>query len=229
MFRGKDASSLGPLQSNSSSVDQHHSFLPSLATPHLPNRQLLAHDANAGLSGADEVAIETCSFSKYAGFTGVRLGWTVCPEKLTYSDGFPVIKDWTRVMSTCFNGASNIVQQGGLACLEVRLKLEFPLPSSSVCLRPCPVPFPLLPSGLHSYIVRFPLEELLMQCPTYALSAARGPRGYGQASGILHGERTDPHGMLHKARLQGLRGHQRPLRLGWFPWPEVLGCLCRDP
>uniref|UniRef100_A0A061S1T7 LL-diaminopimelate aminotransferase n=1 Tax=Tetraselmis sp. GSL018 TaxID=582737 RepID=A0A061S1T7_9CHLO len=69
------------------------------------------------IPGADEVAIETCSFSKYAGFTGVRLGWTVVPEKLTFADGHPVIKDWTRVMSTCFNGASNIVQQGGLACL----------------------------------------------------------------------------------------------------------------
>jgi len=70
------------------------------------------------IPGADEVAIETCSFSKYAGFTGVRLGWTVCPQKLTFEDGFPVINDWTRVMSTCFNGASNIVQMGGLACLQ---------------------------------------------------------------------------------------------------------------
>lgn len=70
------------------------------------------------IPGADEVALETCSFSKYAGFTGVRLGWTVVPEKLTFADGFPVIKDWNRVNSTCFNGASNIVQQGGLACLQ---------------------------------------------------------------------------------------------------------------
>lgn len=34
--------------------------------------------------------METCSFSKYAGFTGVRLGWTVVPEALKYSDGFQV-------------------------------------------------------------------------------------------------------------------------------------------
>jgi hypothetical protein len=32
------------------------------------------------IPGAEECAIETCSFSKYAGFTGVRLGWTVVPE-----------------------------------------------------------------------------------------------------------------------------------------------------
>lgn len=41
-------------------------------------------------AGAEEVAIETCSFSKYAGFTGVRLGWTVVPEQLRYADGFQV-------------------------------------------------------------------------------------------------------------------------------------------
>jgi len=70
------------------------------------------------IEGADEVAIETCSFSKYAGFTGVRLGWTVVPKKLRYADGSSVHADWNRVMTTCFNGASNIVQAGGLACLE---------------------------------------------------------------------------------------------------------------
>lgn len=37
-----------------------------------------------------QVAIETCSFSKYAGFTGVRLGWTVVPEALQFKDGTPV-------------------------------------------------------------------------------------------------------------------------------------------
>jgi aspartate/methionine/tyrosine aminotransferase len=35
-------------------------------------------------TGAEEVAIETCSFSKYAGFTGVRLGWTVVPKALKF-------------------------------------------------------------------------------------------------------------------------------------------------
>ena len=58
------------------------------------------------------------SFSKYAGFTGVRLGWTIVPSELTFSDGTPVRNDWNRVMTTGFNGASNIVQSGGLACLD---------------------------------------------------------------------------------------------------------------
>ena len=70
------------------------------------------------IPGADEVAIEVNSFSKYAGFTGVRLGWTVVPNKLKYQDGTPVRDDFNRVMTTCFNGASNIVQAGGLACLS---------------------------------------------------------------------------------------------------------------
>lgn len=64
-----------------------------------------------------QVAIETASFSKYAGFTGVRLGWTVIPKDLLFSDGFPVAKDFNRIVCTCFNGASNISQAGGLACL----------------------------------------------------------------------------------------------------------------
>jgi LL-diaminopimelate aminotransferase len=67
---------------------------------------------------SEQVAIETASFSKYAGFTGVRLGWTVVPKALKYSDGFPVHNDFNRVMTTCFNGASNIAQAGGLACVS---------------------------------------------------------------------------------------------------------------
>lgn len=65
-----------------------------------------------------QVAIETSSFSKYAGFTGVRLGWTVIPKELLFSDGFPVARDFNRIVCTCFNGASNISQAGGLACLS---------------------------------------------------------------------------------------------------------------
>uniref|UniRef100_A0A0E0CZB2 Aminotransferase class I/classII large domain-containing protein n=1 Tax=Oryza meridionalis TaxID=40149 RepID=A0A0E0CZB2_9ORYZ len=70
------------------------------------------------IPGAKEVAIETASFSKYAGFTGVRLGWTVVPKELLFSDGHPVAKDFNRIVCTCFNGASNISQAGGLGCLS---------------------------------------------------------------------------------------------------------------
>ncbi|PKU68815.1 aminotransferase ALD1 homolog [Dendrobium catenatum] len=70
------------------------------------------------IPGSKEVAIEVSSFSKSAGFTGVRLGWTVIPEELAYSNGSPILKDFDRIITTCFNGASNIVQAGGLACLS---------------------------------------------------------------------------------------------------------------
>ncbi|CAA7401044.1 unnamed protein product [Spirodela intermedia] len=68
--------------------------------------------------GAKEVAIEVSSFSKFAGFAGVRLGWTVIPEELTFSDGSSVGRDFDRIMCTCFNGASSIAQAGGMACLS---------------------------------------------------------------------------------------------------------------
>jgi LL-diaminopimelate aminotransferase len=58
------------------------------------------------------------SFSKPAGFTGVRLGWTVVPKDLKYSGGESVNADWARIAGTIFNGASNIAQAGGLAALD---------------------------------------------------------------------------------------------------------------
>jgi len=70
------------------------------------------------IEGAEECAIEVNSLSKYAGFTGVRLGWTIVPKALKFKDGTPVANDYNRVMCTAFNGASNIVQAGALAALE---------------------------------------------------------------------------------------------------------------
>lgn len=72
------------------------------------------------IEGAKKVAIEIGSFSKLAGFTGIRLGWTVIPEELKYDDGSSVKADWNRLTSTVFNGASNIAQAGGCAVLEER-------------------------------------------------------------------------------------------------------------
>ncbi len=70
------------------------------------------------IEGAKDCAIEINSFSKPIGFTGVRLGWSVVPKNLTYADGTPIINDWNRIMTTIFNGASNIAQAGGLAALD---------------------------------------------------------------------------------------------------------------
>ena len=70
------------------------------------------------VKGAKEVAIEVSSFSKSIGFTGVRLGWVIIPNQLKYDDGISVNRDWNRITTTIFNGASNIAQYGGLAALE---------------------------------------------------------------------------------------------------------------
>lgn len=70
------------------------------------------------IPGSKKCAIEINSFSKLAGFTGVRLGWSVVPSALKFADGTPIRQDWNRVMTTLFNGASNIAQHGGLACLD---------------------------------------------------------------------------------------------------------------
>ncbi len=70
------------------------------------------------IEGAKTCAIEVNSFSKPAGFTGVRLGWSVVPNELKFADGSSVNKDWNRVMTTLFNGASNIAQAGGIAALD---------------------------------------------------------------------------------------------------------------
>ena len=70
------------------------------------------------IDGAQSCAIEANSFSKPAGFTGVRLGWTVVPKALKYGGGESVNADWNRITGTIFNGASNIAQAGGLAALD---------------------------------------------------------------------------------------------------------------
>ena len=70
------------------------------------------------IDGARTCAIEVNSFSKPAGFTGVRLGWTIVPKELRYAGGESVNADWARVCGTIFNGASNIAQAGALAALD---------------------------------------------------------------------------------------------------------------
>jgi LL-diaminopimelate aminotransferase len=70
------------------------------------------------IDGARTCAIEVNSFSKPAGFTGVRLGWTVVPKELKYAGGESVNADWNRICGTIFNGASNIAQWGALAALD---------------------------------------------------------------------------------------------------------------
>lgn len=71
------------------------------------------------IEGARKVALEVRSFSKTAGFTGLRCGYTVVPRDITVSfpDGSSaqLWKLWLRRQTTKFNGASYVVQRGAEA------------------------------------------------------------------------------------------------------------------
>ena len=66
------------------------------------------------LDGADRCAIEICSLSKTAGFTGTRLGYTVVPRNLVRG-GMNLNDMWSRNRETRTNGVSYILQKGALA------------------------------------------------------------------------------------------------------------------
>ena len=67
------------------------------------------------IEGAKQCAIEFRSFSKTAGFTGVRCGYTVIPKELKADDGTSVNALWNRRQCSKFNGASYISQRGAEA------------------------------------------------------------------------------------------------------------------
>ncbi len=66
------------------------------------------------IPGARTCAIEICSLSKTAGFTGTRLGYTVIPKELE-RDGISLHAMWVRNRTTKTNGVSYIIQKGGTA------------------------------------------------------------------------------------------------------------------
>jgi LL-diaminopimelate aminotransferase len=71
------------------------------------------------IEGAKKCAIEFCSLSKTAGFTGTRCGYTVVPKELVFKaeDGreMSLRAMWNRRQTTKFNGTSYIVQKGAAA------------------------------------------------------------------------------------------------------------------
>lgn len=67
------------------------------------------------IEGARRCAIEFCSLSKTAGFTGVRCGYTVIPKELADANGDRLIDLWKRRQSTKFNGVGHITQRGAAA------------------------------------------------------------------------------------------------------------------
>ena len=75
------------------------------------------------IEGARKCAIEFCSLSKTAGFTGTRCGYTIVPKdlKFTASNGKEMSLNamWNRRQTTKFNGVSYIVQKGAAAAFSV--------------------------------------------------------------------------------------------------------------
>ena len=78
------------------------------------------------IEGAKDCAIEFCSLSKTAGFTGTRCGYTIVPENLGKLNKF-----WLRRQTTKFNGVPYIVQRGAQAVFsdkgqkEIRENIEY--------------------------------------------------------------------------------------------------------
>ena len=82
------------------------------------------------VEGAKEVAVEVCSFSKIAGVTGTRCGYTVVPQDIRQG-ALSRTQMWLRRQTTKFNGVAYVVQRGAAAVFtpegmrEIRENLNY--------------------------------------------------------------------------------------------------------
>lgn len=70
------------------------------------------------IDGAEKCAVEISSFSKMAGFTGVRCGFTVVPKTLSVAGSADLNQMWRRRQNTKFNGVPYVVQRAAEAALS---------------------------------------------------------------------------------------------------------------
>lgn len=75
------------------------------------------------IEGAKTCAIEFCSFSKTAGFTGTRCGYTVIPKELV-REGRRLCDLWLRRQSTKYNGTPYIIQRGAEAVFTAEGRIQ---------------------------------------------------------------------------------------------------------
>ncbi|AEF84683.1 LL-diaminopimelate aminotransferase [Treponema primitia ZAS-2] len=159
------------------------------------------------IDGARSCAIEVNSFSKPAGFTGVRLGWTIVPNELKYGGGESVNADWARICGTIFNGASNVAQWGGLAALdpeglkEIRRLSDFYLENAALIRKAVQtLGFSCVGGDNSPYIwARFPgrdswdvFAEILEKCQVVTTPGAGfGPAGQSFIRFSAFGHRPD--------------------------------------
>ncbi|MBI5635528.1 LL-diaminopimelate aminotransferase [Candidatus Micrarchaeota archaeon] len=161
------------------------------------------------VEGAKQCAIELNSFSKSAGFTGVRLGWAVVPLELVCEGAAAgkINSLWNRRQTTMFNGASNIVQEGGLAALspqgqaDCRKVIDYYMNNARVikegmekiglkCFGGVNAPYVWLktPNGLKSWEF---FDKLLSECKVVGTPGSGfGPsgEGYFRLSAFGHAE-----------------------------------------
>lgn len=89
------------------------------------------------IKGAERCAIEFCSLSKTAGFTGLRCGWTVVPDALMI-EGVRLRRLWLRHQTTKFNGVAYPVQRAAEAVFtaegqaQVRANLDYYRKNASI-------------------------------------------------------------------------------------------------
>lgn len=80
------------------------------------------------IKGAKKVAVEIRSFSKSAGFTGLRCGYSIFPKELLVhtkmGETVPLIELWTRRNANYTNGVSYVVQRGAEALYTRKGKME---------------------------------------------------------------------------------------------------------
>ena len=90
------------------------------------------------VDGAERCAVEISSFSKMAGFTGVRCGFTVVPKTLSVAGEADLNQMWRRRQNTKFNGVPYIVQRAAEAALspvgraQTRAQVDYYLGNASV-------------------------------------------------------------------------------------------------
>lgn len=102
------------------------------------------------IDGAERCAVEISSFSKMAGFTGVRCGFTIVPKTLTVAGNADLNRMWRRRQNTKFNGVPYIVQRAAQAALsplgrtQTRAQVDYYLGNAAViakCLDELGIPY----------------------------------------------------------------------------------------
>ncbi len=159
------------------------------------------------ISGAENCAVEFRSFSKTAGFTGVRCGYTVIPKVLK-RDGVSLHTMWKRRLTAKSNGVSYVVQRGAAAIYsdegisQVEENITYYHENASIissCLQKqgltvyggenAPYVWVKTPDGMNSWEF---FDLLLEECGILTTPGAGfGPRGEGFVRLTAFGERMN--------------------------------------